>query len=226
MDSSSPLIALTRDVSPDVGRCELTHLERVVIDVDLARRQHAAYEAILEELGCRVERLVATPDLPDSVFVEDTAVVLDEFAVVTRPGATSRRAETESMADVLGRHRTLVEIPSPATLDGGDVLRIGRTLLVGVSGRTDPKGVEALARAVEPWGYETRAARVTGCLHLKSAVTEVADGVLLLNPDWVDRSELGDLEFIEVDPAEPFAANALRVGQHVVHVHEAALFRQ
>src|SRR5687768_9238837 len=94
-------IALTREVSPSLGRCELTHLEREPIDLDRARAQHRAYEDVLRSLGCAVHRLPPEPDMPDAVFVEDAAVVLDEVAVVTRPGAASRRAETASVAEAL-----------------------------------------------------------------------------------------------------------------------------
>ena len=94
-------IAITREVSPSIGRCELTHLARQPIDVDLARAQHRAYEVALAALGCEVHSLPAAPDLPDSVFVEDTAVVVDEVAIITRPGATSRRPEVPAVADAL-----------------------------------------------------------------------------------------------------------------------------
>src|SRR6185503_1062775 len=118
-------VAITRPVSPAFAACELTHLPREPIDVGLAARQHAAYEALLEELGWAVERLPVEPTLPDSVFVEDAAVVVDELAVVTRPGAESRRDETRSVGEALARHRPLARIEAPARLDGGDVLRLG-----------------------------------------------------------------------------------------------------
>src|SRR5581483_10673932 len=133
-------IAVTRDISSGMRRCELTHLQRTVIDVALAREQHRVYEQVLRSLDCRIERLSEEPELPDSVFVEDAAVVLDEVAVITRPGAPSRRAETASVAAALGKYRELVRIESPGTLDGGDVLRVGRLLHVGVSSRSNRLG--------------------------------------------------------------------------------------
>ena len=205
------LIALTREVSPAFARCELTHLTREPIDLGLAARQHAAYEALLEELGCVVERVPGEPELPDSVFVEDTAVVVDELAVISRPGAESRRAETASMAVALARHRPLARIEPPATLDGGDVLRVGRRLFVGLSARTNAAGAERLAALLAPLGYEVTTVPLDRCLHLKSGVSEVAAGVLAINPDWIDATAFGGHELIEVDPAEPFAANALRL---------------
>src|SRR5512133_1810858 len=131
------LVAVTRKVSPAIGRCELTHLDRTPIDAGVAMQQHERYEEALTALGYEVRGLEAEPDLPDSVFVEDAAIVLDEVAVITRPGAESRRPETTSIAAALREHRPLAEITEPATLDGGDVLRIGRNLYIGISGRTN-----------------------------------------------------------------------------------------
>lgn len=206
-----PLTAITRGVSPAFARCELTHLTREPIDVGLAERQHAAYEALLAELGCRIERLPIEPDLADSVFVEDAAVVVDELAVITRPGAPSRRGETATVAAALARHRPLAHIAAPATLDGGDVLRVGRRVFVGLSERSSREGVEQLAAALAPFGYEVNGVPLTGCLHLKTAVTEVADGVLVVNPDWLDATSFAGYELLAVHPREPFAANALLV---------------
>jgi dimethylargininase len=206
------LLALTRAVSPRLASCELTHLARQPIDAGRAERQHEAYEQALRELGCRVERLPALPDQPDAVFVEDTAVVLDELAVVTRPGAASRRAETASAAAALAVHRPLRRIEPPATLDGGDVLACGRRVFVGLSSRSDPAAVEQLRAALGPHGYAVAGVPLGGCLHLKTAVTEAAPGLLLLNPGWVDPLAFAPLQWLAVDPAEPMAANGLRVG--------------
>jgi len=209
-------VAITRDVSPAIARCELTHLEREPIDAARAARQHTAYADVLARLGCDVKRLPAEPDLPDSVFVEDGAVVLDELAVATRPGARSRRAEVASLVEALRPYREVVAVGAPGTLDGGDVLRIDRDLYVGLSSRTDAEGIERLRELVAPHGYVVHAVEVEGCLHLKSAATLVARDTLLVNPDWVERGAFGEREWIEVDPAEPFGANALLVGETVV----------
>jgi dimethylargininase len=205
-----------REVSPSLGRCELTFLDRAVIDLDRARKQHRALEQALEALGCVIERLPAEPDLPDSVFVEDAVVVVEEVAVVTRPGAPSRRAETASVARALARYRPLVPIEAPGTLDGGDVLRLGPRVFVGRSTRTNEAGIEGLRAALSGFGYSVTAVPVSGCLHLKSAVTEIAPGTVLLNPDWVDAAAFPGATVIEVDPDEPFAANAQRVGDAIV----------
>ncbi len=210
------LVALTREVSPAFDRCELTHVERRPIDVGRAREQHREYERCLEELGCVIERLAAEPDLPDSVFVEDVAVVLDEMAVITRPGAPSRREERPSIADALEKHRRLALIEAPGVLDGGDVLQVGKHLYVGLSKRTNTAGIDQLLRLVEPSGYSVTTVEFSGCLHLKSAATRVAPGMLLINPDWVDTAVFDHLEAVSIDPDEPAAANALLVGDRAL----------
>jgi dimethylargininase len=210
-------VALVREVSPTIARCELTHLARAPIDPARAIAQHHRYARVLAELGCAIRWIPSAPALTDAVFVEDTAVVVDEVAVITRPGAASRRPETASVAVALADHRTLLTIEPPGTLDGGDVLRVGRTVFAGRSSRTNDDGIGQLARHLAGYGYRLLPVETTGCLHLKTAVTEVAEGTLLLNPAWVDRRVFGDLAAIEVDPAEPAAANALRIGGAVVH---------
>ena len=211
------LFALTRAVAPSITACELTHLRRDPIDLALANAQHRAYEEALAAAGCHVVRLPATPGLPDSVFVEDTAIVVDEVAIITRPGAESRRAETASTAGGIAPYRTVVTMSAPATLDGGDVLRIGNQLFVGASSRSNAEGVAQLEDAVRGFGYRVSCVPLRGCLHLKSAVTLVRPDVLLANPAWVDPALLGPLQVIDVDPSEPFAANALLVGGRVIH---------
>jgi dimethylargininase len=167
------VIAFTRSVPASIGRCELTHLEREPIDYARAVAQHDAYEAALTALGCRVERLPEAPDLPDSVFVEDAAVVFEDLAVIMRPGAASRRPEVAAMAAALASHRPLGFIQPPGTMDGGDVLVTPGTVFVGISGRTNKEGAGQLRALLAPHGYEVVALPVTGCLHLKSAVTAV-----------------------------------------------------
>ena len=210
------LVALTRAVPPSIDRCELTHLARTPIDYVRAVHEHDLYERRLEEMGCRVERLPATPDLPDSVFVEDAAVVFDDLALIARPGAASRRAEVESVATALRGYRKLTFIQPPATLDGGDVLVAGDRVFVGISGRTNAEGARQLASIVAPLGLEVISVAVSGCLHLKSAVTLAADGLLLLNPAWVPGTAFPGFEWVEVHPLEPSAANVLRIGARVL----------
>jgi dimethylargininase len=211
------LVAVTRAVSPGIGRCELTHLPRSPIDCDRAQAQHRAYEDRLAALGCVLVRLPPDPDLPDSVFVEDTGVVLDEVAVLARPGAASRREEVPAVAQVLRRFRELRSIEPPGTLDGGDVLPLGRTVYVGLSGRTNRAGAEQLRTFLAPFGYTVHPVAVAGCLHLKSAASQVGERTVLLNPSWVDPVTFEGWEVVEVDPAEPFAANAVFIAGVVLH---------
>jgi dimethylargininase len=208
--------AITRDVSPALEGCELSFVRREPIDVARARMQHAEYQRALESLGCRVLRLIAEPALPDSVFVEDVAIVLDEVAVMTRPGALSRRAEVDSVAALLRQHRSLLMIEAPGTLDGGDVLRIGRTLYVGQSDRSNAAGINQLRKLLADYGYRVNGVATRNCLHLKSAVTALADDGVLLQPEWVDRECFADFRVIEVEPSEAHAANVLRIGDVLI----------
>lgn len=214
---SSSWIAFTREVSPSIVACELTHLERTPIRVDVARAQHRGYERLLASLGCEVRRVRPLPEAPDSVFIEDTAVVFDEVAVITRPGARSRRGEVADVASALAPLRPLARLTAPATLDGGDVLVVGRVVFIGRSARTNAEGVEQLRAALAPYGYAVRDVAVTGCLHLKTAVTAVNDETVLLNPAWVDASAFQAYRVLTVDDTEPMAANVLRVDATVVH---------
>jgi len=216
-------IAITRAVPERIGDCQLTHRERAPIDVALARRQHAAYEAALEELGCEIRRLPEEPEMADSVFVEDTAVVFDEVAVIARPGAPARRREVPSVEAALHPLRPLARIEGPGTLDGGDVLVIGRGVFVGLTSRTNEAGIERLRSIVAPHGYRVRAVEVRGCLHLKSAATALDDRAVLVYPGAIDPTVFDGLERIEVDPSEPDAANGLRIGD--VFLHPAAFRR-
>jgi dimethylargininase len=210
-------IALTRDVDPALEHCELSFVDRTPIEVARAQRQHLAYRDALASLGCPVVELPPAPGHADSVFVEDTAVVLDEVAIVTRPGAESRQAEVGSVAAALAVYRTLRRIEAPGTLDGGDVLRVGRRLFVGRSARSNDAAIAQLQAHVAPFGYTVTAVPTRGCLHLKSAVTALTDDLLLLQPQWVDRDAFHGYGIVEVDPAEEHAANALRIGDAIVY---------
>jgi dimethylargininase len=216
-------IAITRQVSASINQCELTHLERQPIDLERARLQHAQYEQALRALGVEVRRLPPLDEQPDAVFVEDVALVLDECAILTNPGAESRRPEVASIAGVLAPYREIFRIQSPATLDGGDVLLVGHTLYVGLSGRSNQPAIEQLSLILEAVNlkhassYQIRTVEVNGCLHLKSAVTQVQEGTLLINPAWVREGDFPGMRFIRIDPFEPYAANTLRVDGKVIY---------
>jgi len=209
-------VAIVRGVPGTLPRCELTHLAREPIDLARAALQHAAYADLLRSLRLEVVELPADPAFPDCCFVEDVAVVLDEVALVTMPGASSRRGEVEPVAEALSRFRPLERMLLPATLDGGDVLRVGRRLFVGRSARTNTAGVERLAAVAAPLGYQVVSVEVRGCLHLKSAVTALDEDRVLANPSWIDTAPLAGLERVEVAPGEPGGANVLGVRGVVV----------
>ena len=212
------LIALTRDVSNSINECELTHISREPIDLDRARAQHVAYEQALERAArCEIGRVPAAPELPDSVFVEDTAVVVDEVAIIARPGAPSRRAETAGVAEVLARYRELRHIDAPGILDGGDVVVAGRRVFIGRSSRTNDEAIAQMRTILQPYGYEVRAVEVQGCLHLKSAATLLSEAQLLVNPAWISRDAFNGLELLEIDLREPYAANILKAGDDYIY---------
>jgi dimethylargininase len=210
------LMAITRGISPRFADCELTHIAREPIDSVRANAEHAAYEALLRELGAELHRLPADPGLPDCVFVEDTAVVLPECAVITRPGAGSRRPQTTAVEETLSGWRTLHRIEPPGTLDGGDVLVLDKRVLVGLGGRSNASGIRQLGACLAPRGYTVEAVPLRDCLHLKSAVTRAGPQTLILNPAWVDAGLFRGWQIVEVHPAEPGAANVLLVGDELV----------
>lgn len=210
-------IALTRPVSESLAQCELTYMARAPIEIDLARRQHHAYEQALRDLGCRVVSLPEAPELPDAVFVEDLALVLDEVGILTRPGAESRRPEAPTVEQTLGRYRPIRRIEPPGTLEGGDILRLGRTIYVGRSGRSNEEGIRQLTALSGEFGYAVVSVALRGCLHLKSAVTDIAPGRLLLNPDWVAPELFEGWAWIAVASGEQHASNALRIGEGLIY---------
>jgi dimethylargininase len=200
-----------------LGDSELTFLPRVRIDIGLALQQHQQYQSVLSSLGCEIVTLLTEPGLADSVFIEDTAMVLDEIAVLCRPGAASRQAEVAGVEGVLKQYRPLASIQPPGTLDGGDLLRVGKVIYAGLSTRSNQSGIDQFSSIVADHGFSVKTVETTKCLHLKSAVSEVAPGSLLINPDWIGRSVFGDCDLIDVDKKEAHAANALRVGRSVIY---------
>jgi dimethylargininase len=220
------LLAITRTPAPTLGGCELTFVSRAPIDVARALDQHQAYCAALRSLGVAVLTLPPNAALPDSVFVEDTAVVVGEVALLTNLGCTARQAEAAAMAPTLARFRRLHRMQPPAQLEGGDVLVVGRTVFVGQSTRTNAAGIAVLAALLAPHRYRVVPVAVSGCLHLKTACTALDDTTLLLNPDWIDTAPLHGFDLIPVADGEPWAANVLRLPRgllvHAAFPHTAA----
>jgi dimethylargininase len=210
------LTALTRAVSRSLALCELTWLAREPIDSELAVAQHERYEEALRRMGVRVISLPEQPELPDAVFVEDPLIVVDEVAILTRMGAASRRPESASLEAAISRYRPVRRLSEPATLEGGDVMRVGRDVFAGLSGRTNAAGIEQLGRELGAFGYTVHAVEMRDCLHLKSACTSLGDGKVLANSNWLDTRALADYRIVEVAAEEPGAANILRVGDTVL----------
>jgi dimethylargininase len=205
------LIAFTRPPGAALTECELTFLAREPIDVSLALHQHRAYESALQSAGARIERLPDVPDLPDAPFVEDAAVVLDEVAIIASMAAASRRREIETVVPALGAHRPVKRLSPPARLDGGDVLRVGRELFIGVSTRTNHEAVRAVWAIVREYGYTVTPVGVTGCLHLKTGCSRLTDVTVLIDSRRIAREPFRHLSCVEVPEGEADAANVLVV---------------
>ena len=225
------LIALTRPVPASIAACELTHVSRQPIDIPRAVAQHEAYEAALRSLGVDVRRLAPAPSLPDSVFIEDTAVVLPEVAIVTLPGAASRRPEIVAVEEALLPFRRVARVQWPGTMDGGDVLVVPqvRAIFVGLSSRTNQEGIQQFRNIVEPLGYRVEMVIMRNCLHLKSAATQIAPldepPLLLVNPAWLPENAFLGIRHLPIHPNEPYAANAIRVGRALLHATQFTLTR-
>ncbi|HVF50765.1 MAG TPA: arginine deiminase family protein [Pyrinomonadaceae bacterium] len=208
--------AITRAVSREIGRCELTYRRRECVDYTRAVRQHGEYCALLRRHGVEVLTLEACDSEPDGCFVADTALVLAELAVVGRMGAASRRGETAAVAEILSTTHELARIRAPATFDGGDAVVIGRQIFVGHSRRTNREGIESLSNLTKPFGYRVTPVRVAGSLHLTTACSVLDRETLLVNPRWIDASAFGRFQVLQVTEDEDWAANTISVGETVV----------
>jgi dimethylargininase len=191
-------------------------MDREPLDVTVATRQHEAYKRCLKEMGVQITSLEVLSEAPDAVFIQDTAVVVDEVAVVATMGVASRSGEVESVAETLSSHRPLRRLSPPATLEGGDIVRIGRTLYVGISGRTNREGIRQLSDILAPYDYQVRPVAVKGCLHLSTGCSYLGRGLMLVNPAWVDAEPFQQFEILEVPETESWAANTIAVGDVVL----------
>ena len=204
-------IAFVRRPASSLVHCEVTHVAREEIDLPSAFRQHQEYRQAIQNGGVTVESLPPEESFPDGACIEDNAIILPELAVIASMGTASRQSEPALLVSVLSRHRRLVDVSPPATIEGGDVFRIGKTLYVGASSRTNRAGVNALRDIVEPLGYGVALLPIRGCLHLKTACTPLDDDTLLVNPDWLDGDALKTFRLVSIPSEEPFAANVLRL---------------
>jgi dimethylargininase len=191
-------------------------VERTPIDFSLALRQHAIYCAVLRECGAQVITLDTNAAHADAVFVEDTAIVLDEIAVMTSPGAASRRPEIAGIEPELRTFRRIARVELPGTIDGGDVVVVGKRIFVGASARSNEAGARALQTIVAPFGYRVERVGLRDCLHLKSACCALPDGRLLVNPRWLEGDALRGFAQVTIHDAEPFAADFATVGDTII----------
>ena len=214
--------ALVRPPSPNFAR-GLTTVELGTPDVALALTQHREYCSALERCGVRVVSLPVDADHPDSTFVEDTAVILEGGVVVTRPGAPSRQQETLAIRPHLPTHLgPLLDIEAPGTLDGGDVCITGRHVLIGLSHRTNEAGAEQLAAHARALGYTSATVdirEVPGILHLKSGLGEVGPERLVAWSVLAQHPAIRVFDVVTVPDGESYAANCLRVNDHVLLPH-------
>ncbi|MFQ5674078.1 MAG: dimethylarginine dimethylaminohydrolase family protein [Nitrospinales bacterium] len=209
----SELIALVREPAPSFARALSTHPARNDIDVHRALRQHRAYVRALRQAGARVVYLQPDESLADAPFVEDTAIILDDRALICSPKAPSRRGEAQSVIPEIRKHRSLEILEPPVFIDGGDVLNVGGTLYVGLSQRTNQQAVEYLRKQTP---NPVVAVPVLRGLHLKSAVSRLNDETLIIDPSRVEASALQTFRRIEVTAGETYAANCLAIGNHAI----------
>jgi dimethylargininase len=215
--SDGRLVALTHVPSPNMQQYERTYVGDQTIDYELALRQHAGYQDALRRCGAEVVTLDVNRAMADCVFIEDTAIVLDELAVMMSPGAESRRGEPSGIEPELWHYREIERVSLPATIDGGDVVRAGRALYVGASPRTNAAGIDALRDIVSKYGYSVTAVPVQKCLHLKSACSALPDGRFLVNADWIDVSPLPSSMLMHVPSDEPWAGDVLVAGETIIY---------
>jgi dimethylargininase len=209
------LRAITHKVSPKIAECEVTFVDRSPIDLQVAVRQHDTYCDVLKKLGVNVKELSENELYPDSCFVEDTAFVVDELAIICSMGTPSRRGETMLIERELSKYREIAHISLPATIEGGDVLRIGKKIFVGQSSRTNLEGIKELERILAPYGYDVAYVRAEGSLHLKTACTAIDEETLFVNPAWIELDAFKGFNLVPTPTEEPWAANILRVGTTV-----------
>jgi dimethylargininase len=210
------LIAITHVPSPNMQDYERTYVDDQAIDLDVALLQHEAYRDALEQCGAQVTVLGANRDMADCVFVEDTAIVLDELAVMMSPGAVTRRREPAGIEPELRKYRTIERITLPGTIDGGDVVVSGKRVYVGESPRTNATGIEMLRGILAPHGYTVTGVPTTGCLHLKTACSALPDGRFLVNADWIDASRWPADKLVHVPSSEPWAGDVLVIGEQII----------
>jgi dimethylargininase len=209
------MIILTRTPSNSLAQAQLTHLARVPINYELAKIQHQRYCTTLSQLVSDIQVLPALTEFPDSVFVEDVFISLPDVSILCRPGAKSRLGEVDAISTHVPNDRPAVRLESPARIDGGDVLVIGKKIFIGQSSRTNSVAIKVITEIVTPFGYSVTAVKVLGALHLKTAVTALSDDLLVMNSRWINTSVFSDWRRLCVADSEPFAGNILKIANTI-----------
>jgi dimethylargininase len=208
--------AVARMPCSNFARGLTTNTDPEPADYGLMLRQHEAYLEALSAAGLEVVVLDPMPDFPDAHFVEDTAVVTPDVAVITIPGADARQGEEESIVPVLAEFRKIERIQAPGTVDGGDVLQVGNHFFIGISQRTNRQGAEQLGRILQRYGNTWTTVPVAAGLHFKSSVNYVGQNTLLAASDFTAKPQLTEYDYIVTEPSESYAANSLLVNEHLL----------
>jgi dimethylargininase len=208
--------AIARKPGPNFAQGLTTAVNEEPPKYELLFTQHEAYVAALKSIGLEVILLDALPDHPDAYFVEDTAVVASNVAVITNPGADARRGEEETIAPVLARYRKTEKIQPPGTVDGGDVLQVDNHFFIGISERTNHEGAGQLSHILKSYGYTYTTVTVGEGLHFKSSVNYVGQNTLLVTDDFAGNNQLKGYDTIVVDSVESYAANSLFINDHIL----------
>lgn len=208
--------AIVRGVPDSFQNCITTFHGKPEINIGLAKQQHREYSRTLSSLGLTVIRLRADNTLPDCCFTEDTAIVVDELAIITIPGAPGRIPETIVIEKELSAFKTIVHIKQPGTIDGGDVLKIGKTIFIGASARTNQEGIRQVATIVKPLGYGVVPVKIKDTLHLKSVCTYLGRGCILLAQGYFDDTAFSEYDKVVVPKEEEYCANCLVIKGNVL----------
>lgn len=208
--------AIVRAIPNTYQDCVTIAPDKPVINVELAKQQHAAYCKTLEQLDLKLIRIEADDALPDCCFTEDTAIVFGDVAIITNPGTISRIAETAEMEKVLTPLKNIHHLSSPATIDGGDVLKIDQKIFIGISSRTNEEAIKQVATILHSKGYDVIGVKIRDTLHLKSVCTNVGKGCILLAEGHLDKKIFSEYDIIIVPEEESYAANCLVVNGKVL----------
>jgi len=207
--------AITRKPGKDFAQ-GITTSDLGVPDYELIIQQHNAYVETLQNLGLEVIVLEPLPDYPDAYFVEDTAVVTTDVAIITNPGAETRKSEVNSIEPILAKYRKTARIEASGTVDGGDVLMADRHFFIGLSQRTNKEGARQLGQILSSYGHSYTCIKVSAGLHLKSSINYIGKNSLIITEDYASKPEFKSYEKIVPDKSEEYVANSLLINENLM----------